>query len=199
MHYYLRVRGWSSDQLKLLMFSVRNELIAKTADDLFVLTHPLEAFHKGMALGFNKPPSSEPSAPDPRLLSILADMPLVNRAGESIPTSSLAGKNIGLYFGADWLVGIYYYHQLCKCGSFLLIDRCPPCHKFRPVLATAYAELKKRMEDFEVVFISLDKNQAGFDKAFSTMPWLAVPFEYISVHQVGFFDFRTQSHHTNHV
>ena len=31
-------------------------------------------------------------------------------------------------------------------------------------------------KEFEVVFVSLDRSQEGFDQYFETMPWLAVPF-----------------------
>lgn len=36
---------------------------------------------------------------------------------------------------------------------------------------------RTRSAEFEVVFVALHNNKASFDEAFSSMPWLAVPFE----------------------
>lgn len=64
------------------------------------------------------------------------------------------GKTVGLYFSAHW---------------------CPPCRGFTPKLAEFY---KKHHEDknFEIVFVSSDKNEAEFKEYFNEMPWLALPF-----------------------
>jgi thiol-disulfide isomerase/thioredoxin len=42
-------------------------------------------------------------------------------------------------------------------------SRCPPCRRFTPQLANTYTKLKKDGKEFEVVFVSMDKNQAQFD------------------------------------
>lgn len=55
--------------------------------------------------------------------------------------------------------------------------RCPPCRSFTPVLSQVYQGVKKQHEDdFEVVFVSRDSDEAQFKQYLSTMPWLAVPF-----------------------
>lgn len=41
----------------------------------------------------------------------------------------------------------------------------------------AYSKIKEKNSDFEVVFISHDRDQRSFDEYFSEMPWLAVPWE----------------------
>ncbi len=68
---------------------------------------------------------------------------------------SCKGKVIGLYFAAHW---------------------SPPCRAFTSELARTYAKLKEQGKAFEVLFVSADKDQDGFNDFFESMPWLAVPF-----------------------
>ncbi|KAG2692845.1 hypothetical protein I3760_08G070900 [Carya illinoinensis] len=82
---------------------------------------------------------------------------------ERVPVASLIGKTVGLYFSAQW---------------------CIPCVKFAPKLASIYHKIKQTPiekgddfeEDFEIVFVSNDRDQEAFDSYFDTMPWLALPF-----------------------
>ncbi|KAG6644671.1 hypothetical protein I3843_08G069200 [Carya illinoinensis] len=82
---------------------------------------------------------------------------------EQVPVASLIGKTVGLYFSAQW---------------------CIPCVKFAPKLASIYHKIKQTPiekgddfeEDFEIVFVSNDRDQEAFDSYFDTMPWLALPF-----------------------
>jgi len=69
--------------------------------------------------------------------------------------SDLVGKNILLYFSAQW---------------------CPPCRAFLPKLIEAYHAIKAKDNAFEVIFISSDSDQTTFDEFYSEMPWLALPF-----------------------
>lgn len=71
-----------------------------------------------------------------------------------VKVASLKGNKIALYFSASW---------------------CGPCHKFTPVLADVYTELKSK-GDFEIIFISADEDDESFNKYFSKMPWLAIPY-----------------------
>ena len=41
--------------------------------------------------------------------------------------------------------------------------RCPPCRQFTPRLVETYATLKAAGHDVEVVFVSMDRDQAAFD------------------------------------
>ncbi|XP_031499412.1 probable nucleoredoxin 1 [Nymphaea colorata] len=79
---------------------------------------------------------------------------LVRRNGDQVKVNDLEGKTVGLYFSASW---------------------CGPCRRFTPELISAYEGLVPK-GDFEVVFISADEDQEQFDKYFSKMPWLAIPF-----------------------
>lgn len=76
------------------------------------------------------------------------------RQKEQVPISQLVGKTVGLYFSAIW---------------------CPPCRKFTPRLVTVYQQLKEKTQDFEIVFISIDKDEIGFLECYQSMPWLALP------------------------
>ena len=76
--------------------------------------------------------------------------------GEAVELSALRGegKVIGLYFSAHW---------------------CPPCKAFTPLLVETYKKVKAAGKEFEVVFVSSDKDMGQFQEYFATMPWLAIP------------------------
>lgn len=82
---------------------------------------------------------------------------LVKADGTEVDAAgALKGKTYGVYFSASW---------------------CGPCKNFTPKLAAAYKKLKaERGDDFEVVFVSADRNEAAFKDYFGTMPWLALPY-----------------------
>ncbi|OWZ10619.1 Nucleoredoxin [Phytophthora megakarya] len=65
-------------------------------------------------------------------------------------------KVIGIYFSAYW---------------------CGPCRRFTPVLSAVYDEMIEEHPDFEVIFVSLDRNPAQFTEYFGQMPFLALPYE----------------------
>ncbi|KAK8705712.1 hypothetical protein V6N13_049306 [Hibiscus sabdariffa] len=78
-----------------------------------------------------------------------------------VPVDSLIGKTVGLYFSAQW---------------------CIPCAKFTPKLISIYHKIKQSLEeqgcgrDFEIIFVSYDRDQSSFASYHGTMPWLALPF-----------------------
>jgi len=80
---------------------------------------------------------------------------LVNGSKSVETAEALNGKTVGLYFSAHW---------------------CPPCRGFTPVLAKAYSDHYKA-KDLEIVFVSSDQEQSGFDSYYGEMPWLALPFD----------------------
>jgi len=94
-------------------------------------------------------------------LKILKDTELVRGgsgagSGSPVKASSLAGKNLLLYFSAHW---------------------CPPCRRFTPALAKLYTKLQAEgKHDLECVFVSLDNDESQFDEYLGEMPWLAVPY-----------------------
>ena len=62
----------------------------------------------------------------------------------AIDLASLGEEGIvGLYFSAHW---------------------CPPCRRFTPQLVKCYEDLKAQGKKFEVVFVSSDKDEAGFEE-----------------------------------
>jgi len=71
--------------------------------------------------------------------------------------SSLKDKYLMLYFSAHW---------------------CPPCREFTPILSEAYTKLKSERDDFELVFISSDKDEESFNKYFKEMTFCALPYTY---------------------
>jgi len=71
-----------------------------------------------------------------------------------VPISSLEGKYVFIYFSAHW---------------------CPPCRGFTPVLAEFY-KANAASKNFEIIFVSSDRDQKSFDEYYGEMPWLALPF-----------------------
>ncbi|XP_031476871.1 probable nucleoredoxin 2 isoform X3 [Nymphaea colorata] len=77
---------------------------------------------------------------------------------KQVPVTSLVGKTVALYFSAQW---------------------CSPGFKFTPRLISVYNKIKRAMgtkDQFEVVFVSSDRDEATFELYYEVMPWLAVPF-----------------------
>jgi len=72
-------------------------------------------------------------------------------------TDSIANKAVlALYFSAHW---------------------CPPCRGFTPQLCEKYAALKEANKDFEMIFVSSDRDAKAFDEYHASMPFLALPFD----------------------
>ena len=63
---------------------------------------------------------------------------------------------IGIYFSAHW---------------------CGPCKAFTPKLAQFYKKVNSEKKQIEIIFNSLDKDLKTFKEYFSTMPWIATPYE----------------------
>jgi len=76
--------------------------------------------------------------------------------GDTVELSDLRGegKVIGLYFSAHW---------------------CPPCKAFTPELIKTYNAIKAAGKQFEIVFVSSDRDMGQFSEYFGTMPWCAIP------------------------
>lgn len=51
---------------------------------------------------------------------------------------------------------------------------CPPCRKFTPMLANWYQSNKAQVE---VVFLSCDHDEKGFQSYFASHPWMAVDYD----------------------
>ncbi|MCO5592449.1 hypothetical protein L7F22_046451 [Adiantum nelumboides] len=88
-------------------------------------------------------------------LLVTDERDFVNSKFEPVKVDSLEGKTVGLYFSGHW---------------------CPPCRKFTPKLKAVYDELKGRGEQFEVIFVSSDRDKESFEEYYESMPWLALPF-----------------------
>ena len=100
-----------------------------------------------------RPPTFDDIFPD----YILSKEKDADGAIQTIGKDELKDKYLALYYSAHW---------------------CPPCRAFTPVLSAAYTKLKaERPNDFELVFVSSDRDQAGFDEYWGEMTFCALPFE----------------------
>ena len=71
----------------------------------------------------------------------------------AISKNHLKGKYLGIYFSAHW---------------------CGPCRGFTPKLSEWYKkDLSKK--NFEIIFVSSDRDQGAFDGYLNEMPWVALP------------------------
>eukprot|EP00808_Paulinella_micropora_P029053 g75979.t1 len=108
--------------------------------------------------GSGPPPSAFDTVPLDKLLgTVLRQRP--DKTFEKVSASSLAGpgKVVGLYFSASW---------------------CPPCHHFTPELIAFYNKVRAvNKEKFEVVFISLDREEEAWKNYYASMPWHAMSFD----------------------
>lgn len=97
------------------------------------------------------------SCTENKVIEALGDH-LLGKDGKKIPTSeALAGKKVlGLYFSAHW---------------------CPPCRGFTPTLSEKYTKLKEAGKEFELVFVSGDRDKKSFTDYHKEMSFLALPFD----------------------
>lgn len=96
----------------------------------------------------------EKKAASEAILELLGDK--LKSQEKNVKTSSaLAGKVVGLYFGAKWNA---------------------PCRTFTTKLAKTYQEVTDAGKPFEIVFISSDREEAAFNSFHDAQPWLALPY-----------------------
>lgn len=86
---------------------------------------------------------------------------IVKNTGDEISVAELARtkQTIVLYFSAHW---------------------CPPCRGFTPALSEAYAKYKESRvggDDFELVFVSSDRDATSFREYHLEMTFPALPYE----------------------
>jgi nucleoredoxin len=91
----------------------------------------------------------------PALTDLFGDT-LATSDGSTISTTdALSGKKaVGIYFSAHW---------------------CGPCRGFTPKLAEWYKKDLKAL-NFEIIFVSSDRDEDSFKSYHGEQPWLAVPF-----------------------
>jgi nucleoredoxin len=78
--------------------------------------------------------------------------------GSTLPAAALEGKVIAFYFSASW---------------------CGPCQRFTPDLMDYYNTFKAnhdQKDNFEIVLVSSDRDEAAYAAYHDKMPWPAVPF-----------------------
>lgn len=82
--------------------------------------------------------------------NIIKDAKIINSTGETIDNNTLTNKIIGLYFSASW---------------------CGPCKAFTPKLVKFYNLIKDKKDDFEIIFVSLDRDEESYNTYREKMPF----------------------------
>lgn len=80
---------------------------------------------------------------------------LLTPAGKTIAPASLDGRIVGIYFASK---------------------SCINCHEFTPELVRFYDDAVSKKKHFEVVFVSMDRDEACALACFTEMPWLMLAF-----------------------
>jgi nucleoredoxin len=90
-------------------------------------------------------------------MEALLSSQLLDASGNTVPTSSVLGGVVGLYFSAHW---------------------CPPCRAFTPALSAWYKSFVERNPDkkFSIVFVSSDRSESDFTAYHKEMTFHALPF-----------------------
>nr|GEX88054.1 probable nucleoredoxin 1 [Tanacetum cinerariifolium] len=81
---------------------------------------------------------------------------VITANGDKVFITDLEGKTVGLYF---------------------MLSTYKKSSDFTGTLVKVYNELKAKEENFEIVMIPLDDNEESFNKEFSGLPWLSLPFK----------------------
>ncbi|PIN25109.1 Thioredoxin, nucleoredoxin [Handroanthus impetiginosus] len=76
--------------------------------------------------------------------------------GKKVPVVELEGKIVGLYFVLATFNG---------------------CLAFNPKLIEVYKSLREKGENFEIVMVPLDDDEASFKEKFENMPWFSLPLK----------------------
>ncbi|KAG0713210.1 Nucleoredoxin [Chionoecetes opilio] len=87
---------------------------------------------------------------------ILAASRLVDPQGQEVAYDAIRSAYKGLYFSAHW---------------------CPPCKAFTPQLVAAYEKMKKKQENFHMIFISSDRSEESWRTYHKSMPWPSLAWE----------------------
>jgi nucleoredoxin len=81
-----------------------------------------------------------------------------------------------VFQGKDGIVDASALYNARIVGVYFSAHWCPPCRNFTPKLAEFYNAVNEKEKQFEVVFVSSDKDEKSFEDYFKEMPWIALPF-----------------------
>lgn len=100
---------------------------------------------------------------DPSIQDILTGPLLKPGSTETVDFSTLKSSVKTFYFGAKW---------------------CPPSRTATKQLLMVYEKLRNSKHPFEIIFCSLDRSKSSFEEHFSTLPWLAFPYNDKRLHDL---------------
>jgi nucleoredoxin len=154
----------------------RNVVITEVGPNDVTITHSLGVAHispdllpadvrnelessPGAATPTAAPPTSTTDAPSNELTPVAAMVQgkLVDSTGQVVPTPGSSIKYYAIYYSASW---------------------CPPCHMFTPTLVSWYRGFKPSHRDFELIFVSEDRDESSMFGYMTEMqmPWPAVKY-----------------------
>ena len=88
-------------------------------------------------------------------MDLLDGAKLVTKDGETTFDKGSLPDIVCFYFSAHW---------------------CPPCRAFTPELAEIYTSVNGDGKQFEVIFVTSDRDESSWKEYYDSMPWLSLPF-----------------------
>jgi nucleoredoxin len=66
-------------------------------------------------------------------------------------------------------------YSIYKKKKIFFVERCPPCRGFTPLLIEFYKTHSKD-KNFEIIYISSDRDEKAFNEYYKDMPWLTLTY-----------------------
>ncbi|KAG9449325.1 hypothetical protein H6P81_009290 [Aristolochia fimbriata] len=102
---------------------------------------------------------------------------LMGELGSDPGNSCLSLQEIELLLSSDGKGSVPWLDQKRPTFLFFSANWCRPCANFTKVLVEIYKTLKSTEREFQVIFVSLDRDEASFAEYSRSMPWLVLPFD----------------------
>ncbi|XP_011506608.1 PREDICTED: nucleoredoxin-like [Ceratosolen solmsi marchali] len=71
---------------------------------------------------------------------------------------------------------LYKELRYCYKGIYFSAYWCPPCRSFTPQLIETYQRIRERGQNFEIIFVSIDRSDESYKNYANMMPWFTIPF-----------------------